>query len=163
MRSSIAPWSQNSQNSQSDFRPLTGLAIGYLGDVNDLPENYRPRDLSPRQRRPSPEFVFGGKWGDEPERVEHNRKRRALMRHWKAAAAIEGSMSIDQVAALLPKIEEAEPPEARVVRPVFAGNTALKPRLVDEEEDDPHAQLTRAIFHTHGRPVLRAVPDPEDE
>jgi nitroreductase len=44
-------------------RPLTGLAIGYLGDSNSLPENLRPRDLSPRKRKPLSGFVFGGKWG----------------------------------------------------------------------------------------------------
>jgi nitroreductase len=44
-------------------RPLTGLAIGYLGDSNSLPEKLRPRDLSPRKRKPLSGFVFGGKWG----------------------------------------------------------------------------------------------------
>lgn len=52
------------------FLPLTGLAIGYLGDVDDLPENYRPRDLSPRQRKPLPEFVFGDKWGEASDIVK---------------------------------------------------------------------------------------------
>jgi len=46
-----------------DFRPLTGLAIGYLGDPNTLPEKYKERDLAPRQRKPLAEFVFGGQWG----------------------------------------------------------------------------------------------------
>ncbi len=46
-----------------DIQPLTGLAIGYLGDPSALPENYRPRDLSPRPRKPLPEFVFGSRWG----------------------------------------------------------------------------------------------------
>ena len=32
-------------------RPLTGLAIGYLGDPNALPEKYKERDLAPRQRK----------------------------------------------------------------------------------------------------------------
>ncbi len=45
------------------FRPLTGLAIGYLGDPNTLPENYRERDITPRQRKPLTEFVFAGQWG----------------------------------------------------------------------------------------------------
>ncbi len=45
------------------FRPLTGLAIGYLGNPNDLPEKYRARELGPRQRKPQAEFVFGGRWG----------------------------------------------------------------------------------------------------
>ncbi len=44
-------------------RPLTGLAIGYLGDSNSLPENLRQRDLSPRKRKPLSGFVFAGKWG----------------------------------------------------------------------------------------------------
>jgi nitroreductase len=47
-----------------DFLPLTGLAIGYLGDVNDLPEKLRPRDLSERKRKPLSEIVFDGKWGE---------------------------------------------------------------------------------------------------
>ena len=45
------------------FRPLTGLAIGYVGDPNTLPEKYREHDLGPRQRKPLAEFVFGGRWG----------------------------------------------------------------------------------------------------
>jgi nitroreductase len=45
------------------FRPLTGLAIGYLGDANTLPEKYKERDLGPRQRNSQAEFVFGGRWG----------------------------------------------------------------------------------------------------
>jgi nitroreductase len=43
--------------------PLTGIAIGYLGDPNALPERIRPRDLAPRQRKPLAAFVFGGRWG----------------------------------------------------------------------------------------------------
>ncbi len=42
----------------------TGLAIGYQGDVAQLPEALRGRDLAPRQRKPLQEFVFGGKWGE---------------------------------------------------------------------------------------------------
>ena len=44
-------------------QPLTGLAIGYVGDPNDLPDAYKQRDLAPRQRKPLGEFVFGGEWG----------------------------------------------------------------------------------------------------
>ncbi len=44
-------------------QPLTGLAIGYVTDPNILPEAYRQRDLTPRQRKPLAEFVFGGQWG----------------------------------------------------------------------------------------------------
>lgn len=44
-------------------RPLTGLAIGYAGDLDTLPEKLRERDLAPRTRKPITEFVFGGEWG----------------------------------------------------------------------------------------------------
>jgi|HubBroStandDraft_6_1064221.scaffolds.fasta_scaffold583054_2 nitroreductase len=46
-----------------DSQALTGLAIGYLGSPDALPEAYRKRDLSPRQRKPLAEFIFGGQWG----------------------------------------------------------------------------------------------------
>jgi nitroreductase len=41
----------------------TGLALGYRGDPNRLPEPLKERDLAPRQRKPIREFVFSGKWG----------------------------------------------------------------------------------------------------
>ncbi len=43
-------------------QPLTGIAIGYAADPNNLPEAYKQRDLAPRQRKPLAEFVFGGQW-----------------------------------------------------------------------------------------------------
>jgi nitroreductase len=41
----------------------TALAIGYQGDSSKLPDALKQRDLSPRQRKPLSEFVFGAKWG----------------------------------------------------------------------------------------------------
>ena len=41
----------------------TGIAIGYAGDPNSLPEALKPRDLAPRVRKPLAEFVFAGRWG----------------------------------------------------------------------------------------------------
>jgi nitroreductase len=52
------------------FRPLTGLAIGHLGDPNTLMEMYRERDLSPRRRKPLAEFVFGDRWGAPSDLVK---------------------------------------------------------------------------------------------
>jgi nitroreductase len=46
-----------------DVQPLTGLAIGYVGTPDALPESYGKRDLSQRQRKPVSEFVFAGQWG----------------------------------------------------------------------------------------------------
>lgn len=47
----------------ADVQPLTGLAIGYEGDINRLPETIRERDKARRGRKPQAEFVFTGKWG----------------------------------------------------------------------------------------------------
>ena len=44
-------------------QPLTGLAIGYAADLDNVPEKYRERDLAPRTRKPLAEFVFGDEWG----------------------------------------------------------------------------------------------------
>jgi nitroreductase len=46
-----------------DAQPLTGLAIGYPGSPDALPEGYRKRDLAPRTRKPLSSFVFTGQWG----------------------------------------------------------------------------------------------------
>ena len=48
----------------------TGLAIGYVGDPNSLPDKLKERDLAPRQRKPLGEFIFGGKWGTPSGLVE---------------------------------------------------------------------------------------------
>jgi len=45
------------------FEVVTGLAIGYLGSPESLPENLQQREAAPRQRRPCNEFVFAGQWG----------------------------------------------------------------------------------------------------
>jgi nitroreductase len=41
----------------------TALAIGYAADPGSLPEKFKRRDLKPRERRPTREFVFAGTWG----------------------------------------------------------------------------------------------------
>jgi nitroreductase len=46
-----------------DVQPLTGLAIGYSGDPQNLPATIRERDLTSRQRKPLPEIIYSGKWG----------------------------------------------------------------------------------------------------
>lgn len=44
------------------FEPLTVVAIGYSGRVEDLPEPLRERELQVRTRKPLNEFVYGGHW-----------------------------------------------------------------------------------------------------
>lgn len=45
-----------------DAEPLTGLAIGYLGDGSGLPDALRERDRGPRSRLELASFVFEGAW-----------------------------------------------------------------------------------------------------
>lgn len=42
---------------------VAGVALGYPGDVNALPEGVRQRTLAPRSRKPMEQFVFSGAWG----------------------------------------------------------------------------------------------------
>lgn len=46
-----------------DSEAVTGIAIGYPGNPDSLPDTLKERDRTPRQRKPLSEFVFEGKWG----------------------------------------------------------------------------------------------------
>ena len=46
------------------YEPLTAIAIGYQGEVEDLEsDTFREREVTPRVRKELPEFVFSGKFG----------------------------------------------------------------------------------------------------
>ena len=45
-----------------DFEPVACWALGYLGDPESLPEQLRNLELSKRERKDLPEFLFG-EWG----------------------------------------------------------------------------------------------------
>jgi nitroreductase len=49
----------------ADFEPMTVVALGYFGKLEDLPQELREREIAPRTRKPLDQFVFGGHW-DEP-------------------------------------------------------------------------------------------------
>jgi nitroreductase len=51
----------------SGYEPVTGLAIGYPGDLNTLPEEIRERERASRSRKAVQEFVFAETWGQNPE------------------------------------------------------------------------------------------------
>jgi nitroreductase len=44
------------------YDPVAGLALGYPGDPQGLPEQLRQRELSPRQRKEADSFVHDGRW-----------------------------------------------------------------------------------------------------
>ncbi len=97
---------------------------------------------------------------------EHARKTKALLRAARDLAALDRGMSLDEAAALLPRIEKAEgPAPQKVVRPIFgtAGNAALRARAEPDESALDAAQeardrrLVEALRLTP--PSLRLVPD----
>lgn len=45
------------------FEAVAGIAIGYPGDPDSLPEQLRAQEHGPRQRKPLESFVFDGDWG----------------------------------------------------------------------------------------------------
>ena len=45
--------------------PVAGIAIGYYGELDQLTEDLRQRELSERTRKPLEQFVFSGYW-DKP-------------------------------------------------------------------------------------------------
>ena len=45
-----------------EYEPMTAAAIGYPGNVEDLPDDLRERELAPRERKPLKEVVFTGQW-----------------------------------------------------------------------------------------------------
>lgn len=72
---------------------------------------------------------------------EHARNRTQFMKATKAAAEAERRMSLQDLVALLPEVEEEEPAEAKTVRPLFAGNAALKTEELPEEADREDADV----------------------
>ena len=43
--------------------PVIAIAVGYPGEPQDLPEEFRARETGPRTRKPLDEMVFTDRWG----------------------------------------------------------------------------------------------------
>ena len=65
---------------------------------------------------------------------DHAQARKAWIRGAKDMAAAERRMSLSDVAAMLPAQAEPATPATKVVR-LVSGNTALKPRLEADEDE----------------------------
>ena len=52
------------------FEPVAGIAIGYGGEVDALPEPFRQQELRERSRKPIDSFVFESVWGATSELVK---------------------------------------------------------------------------------------------
>lgn len=53
------------------FEPMAALAVGYMGDPAQLPDELEEREQAPRTRRPLEDTVFSSTWGHTAEWV-HN-------------------------------------------------------------------------------------------
>ena len=80
---------------------------------------------------------------------EHGRNRNQFIKATKIAAAAERRMSLDDLARLIPAIEEVEPPETRLVRPLFNGSAALKADAEIDTESQEESELL--MFRQLGR------------
>jgi nitroreductase len=47
----------------SEFEPVAALALGYGGELDDLPEQFRAQETGSRSRKSIQSFVFEGQWG----------------------------------------------------------------------------------------------------
>lgn len=50
------------------YEPVACIAVGYPGDVQQLPENLRTAERAERKRKPLSDFVFFGEWGEKSHR-----------------------------------------------------------------------------------------------
>ena len=99
---------------------------------------------------------------DQDAAREHAKLRGHRMKAAKAVLEAERKMTIQQAAQLLPRVEEPEPPESKVVRLVTRGNTALQPmqwRKEDDEEERVFEALRQMNRARNGGGHLRAVED----
>ncbi len=46
------------------FEPVAGMALGYPGEAEQLPDKLAERERQPRARMPLGELVFDGRWGE---------------------------------------------------------------------------------------------------
>lgn len=76
----------------------------------------------------------------------HAQARKRWLAAQKDMLAAERTMSVDEAAAMLPASDEPAPaPETKVVRPMFSGNAALKPREDTDFDVEPDDRASRAI------------------
>lgn len=51
----------------NDYEPATAIAIGYLGDPDQLDDPLAEKENTPSSRKPLDDFVFTGEWGQKSE------------------------------------------------------------------------------------------------
>jgi len=56
-------------NIPEGYEAVTGIALGYPANPEDLPEEIREQERAPRARKALGEFVFSGSWGNRADRI----------------------------------------------------------------------------------------------
>lgn len=64
----------------------TAMAVGFKANVNEMPAEMRERDLAPRQRKPTSQFVFTGS-AHMPAKATTSIGRRANSQAWASSSA----------------------------------------------------------------------------
>ncbi|WP_347158502.1 nitroreductase family protein [Pontibacter chitinilyticus] len=54
------------------YQPVVMATVGYLGDVEQLSDSLKAREIAPRVRKPLSELVFNGTWGNSAFQKEEN-------------------------------------------------------------------------------------------
>lgn len=57
-------------NIPAEHKPVVAIAVGYLGNISDLPDDLREREMSARDRKTLASFVFEKKWGNTANTIE---------------------------------------------------------------------------------------------
>ncbi|MBW4630603.1 MAG: nitroreductase family protein [Iphinoe sp. HA4291-MV1] len=65
------PKAKEVYNIPQGYEPVAAIAVGYPGNPEALPEQYRQRQFSSRQRKSFETFVFTGNWGQTSPVVKH--------------------------------------------------------------------------------------------
>jgi hypothetical protein len=87
---------------------------------------------------------------------EHARKVKTFRRATKEAAAIERQLSIDELARLLPEVDEPPPPQTKTVR-LVRGSLAARPAAAAAAAPDPDAMSEEDVSRTFHAGLLRLV------
>lgn len=54
---------ENNTRSRLTYEPVAGLALGYPGNPDQLPETLHRKELALRPSKGAAEFIFTGRWG----------------------------------------------------------------------------------------------------
>ncbi|MCB0213714.1 MAG: nitroreductase family protein [Anaerolineae bacterium] len=55
-----------------DYDVVTGIALGYYGDIEQLPDDLRAREKGPRTRKPLSELIFAETWAEPASFIPRN-------------------------------------------------------------------------------------------